>query len=58
MRDVIDEDGACWMEFLREDFLDDREVPTAKVFALLRLRFLMTSVFSESGRTDTVKLQE
>jgi len=50
-RDVIDEDGACWMEFLREDFLDDREVPTVRVFALLRLRFLITSVFSESGRT-------
>jgi hypothetical protein len=39
------------MEFLREDFLDDREAPTARVLALLRFRFLMTSVFSDSGRT-------
>jgi hypothetical protein len=51
MRDEIDEDGACWIEFLRDDFLDDREVPTARVLALLRLRFLITSVLSESGRT-------
>lgn len=42
---------ACGPEFLREDFLDEREVPTARLLALLRLRFLMTSVFRDSGRT-------
>ena len=39
------------MEFLRDDFLDDREVPTVSVLALLRFRFLITSVLSESGLT-------
>jgi hypothetical protein len=45
--------GVCAIEFLREDFLDDRvdEVPTGGAFPLPRLRFLMTSVFSDSGRT-------
>lgn len=53
MRDDIDidVDGTCWIEFLREDFFDDREVPTARVFALLRFRFLITSVLSDKGRT-------
>lgn len=51
MRDPIELDGACWMEFLRDVFLDDREAPTASVFALLRFLFLMTSVFKDSGRT-------
>lgn len=41
---------ACCTEFLREDFFE-REVPTARVFALLRLRFLITSVLSDNGRT-------
>ena len=48
--------GACWTEFLREDFFD-REVPTAKVLALLRLRFLITSVFSDRGRTTPCSLR-
>jgi hypothetical protein len=51
MRDPMELDGACWIEFLREVFLDDREAPTASVLALLRFLFLMTSVFSDSGRT-------
>jgi hypothetical protein len=41
------------MEFLRDDFLDarDDEPPTGAEFPLPRLRFLMTSVLRESGRT-------
>jgi hypothetical protein len=39
------------MEFFRDVFLEEREEPTAKVLALLRLRFLITSVFKERGRT-------
>lgn len=42
---------ACCMEFFRDVFLEEREEPTAKVLALLRLRFLITSVFKERGRT-------
>ena len=41
---------ACCTEFLREDFFE-REAPTARVLALLRLRFLITSVLSDNGRT-------
>lgn len=43
---------ACATEFLREDFFDDRvdAVPTGG-FPVPRLRFLMTSVLSDSGRT-------
>lgn len=44
-------DGACGTEFLREDFLEPREEPTATLLALLRFRFLITSVFKDSGRT-------
>lgn len=43
--------GVCTTEFFREDFFDEREVPTARVFALLRFLFLMTSVFNDKGRT-------
>lgn len=44
--------GVCAMEFLREDFLDDRVdvVPTGAL-PLPRLRFLITSVLSDKGRT-------
>ena len=48
-REVLE--GGWTMEFFREDFFPEREEPTAKLLALLRLRFLITSVFSESGRT-------
>ena len=48
--------GACCTEFLREDFFE-REVPTAKVLALLRLRFLITSVLSDRGRTTPCSLR-
>ena len=50
VREATKLEGIC-MEFLRDDFLEEREVPTAKLLALLRLRFLMTSVLSDSGRT-------
>lgn len=43
--------GGCGAEFLREVFLEDREAPTARLLALLRFRFLMTSVLRDSGRT-------
>lgn len=43
-------------EFLREDFFV-REAPTARVLALLRLRFLITSVFSDKGRTTPCNLR-
>lgn len=46
----------CCTEFLREDFFV-REAPTARVLALLRLRFLMTSVFSDRGRTTPCNLR-
>lgn len=44
--------GVCAIEFLREDFLEDRvdDAPTGAL-PLPRLRFLMTSVLSDSGRT-------
>lgn len=44
--------GVCAIEFLRDGFFDDRvdAVPTG-VVPLPRLRFLMTSVLSDSGRT-------
>lgn len=51
VREAIKLDGACWMEFFREDFFEPREVPTARELALLRLRFLITSVLSDKGRT-------
>lgn len=47
---------ACGTEFLREAFFD-REAPTANVLALLRLRFLMTSVLSDNGRTTPCSLR-
>jgi hypothetical protein len=45
--------GVCWTEFLREAFLDAlvEAVPTGILFPLPRFRFLMTSVFSDRGRT-------
>ena len=40
------------VEFLREDFFDDRvDAEPTGALPLPRLRFLMTSVFNESGRT-------
>ena len=51
VREATRLEGICAMEFLRDDFLDEREVPTARLLALLRLRFLITSVLSDSGRT-------
>lgn len=44
--------GVSAIEFLRDDFLDDRvdAAPTGAL-PLPRLRFLMTSVFSDSGLT-------
>lgn len=44
--------GVCAIEFFREDFLDDRvdAAPTGAL-PLPRLRFLMTSVLSDRGRT-------
>ena len=47
---------ACGTEFLRDDFFD-REVPTARVLALLRLRFLITSVLRDKGRTTPCSLR-
>lgn len=43
----------CWMEFFRDVFLAAarEDTPTAMLLALLRLRFLITSVLRESGRT-------
>lgn len=45
--------GVCANEFLREAFFEDLvdEAPTGTVLPLPRFRFLMTSVFSDSGRT-------
>lgn len=46
--------GVWTMEFFREDFFEERvdPVPTELiVFPLPRLRFLMTSVLRDSGRT-------
>lgn len=62
---VPDEDGdaesfatdigtiGCTMEFLREAFFEERPGadPTGVALPLPLLRFLITSVFSESGRT-------
>lgn len=44
--------GVCAIEFLRDDFLDERadDAPTGAL-PLPRLRFLMTSVLSDNGRT-------
>lgn len=44
-------------EFLREDFFDERDAPTARLLALLRFRFLMTSVFNDNGRTTPCSLR-
>lgn len=46
-------EGVSPIEFLREAFLADRveAAPTGIWFPLPRFRFLMTSVFKESGRT-------
>ena len=45
--------GVCWTEFLRLGFLDERveAAPTGILLPLPRLRFLITSVLSDSGRT-------
>jgi hypothetical protein len=45
--------GVCWMEFFRVAFFDARvdALPTGMEFPLPLFRFLMTSVFNESGRT-------
>jgi hypothetical protein len=44
--------GVRAIEFLRDDFFDARvEVVPTGAFPLPRLRFLMTSVLSDSGRT-------
>lgn len=44
--------GVCATEFLREDFFDDLvDAAPTDVFPVPRLRFLMTSVLSDSGRT-------
>ena len=45
--------GVCTIEFLREAFLEERAdaVPTGIEFPLPRLRFLMTSVLRDNGRT-------
>jgi hypothetical protein len=45
--------GVCASEFFLDDFFDDRveAEPTGAEFPLPRLRFLITSVFKESGRT-------
>jgi hypothetical protein len=44
--------GVCAIEFLRDDFFDDRvEAVLTGALPLPRLRFLMTSVFNDNGRT-------
>jgi hypothetical protein len=44
--------GVCAIEFLREDFFADRvDAEPTGAFPLPRLRFLMTSVFNDNGRT-------
>ena len=47
------EAGVCAREFLREFFFEARVAaePTGIVWPLPRLRFLITSVFSDRGRT-------
>ena len=50
--------GVCATEFLREDFLEERVEETGTEFPLPRLRFLITSVFSESGRTTPCSLRK
>lgn len=53
--------GVWTIEFFRDDFLDDRVEPLPTFTAALplpRLRFLMTSVFKESGRTTPCNLRK
>jgi hypothetical protein len=51
--------GVIAIEFLRDDFFDARveAVPTGAL-PLPRLRFLMTSVLSDSGRTTPCSLRK
>lgn len=52
LTDVGVETGVCASEFFRDDFFDARdEEPATGAVPLPRLRFLMTSVLSERGRT-------
>ena len=53
--------GVCAIEFLRDAFFDERveePAPTGTELPLPRLRFLMTSVFRESGRTTPWSLRK
>lgn len=44
--------GVCAIEFFRDDFFDDRvDAEPTGALPLPRLRFLMTSVFNDKGRT-------
>ena len=51
--------GVCAIEFFRDDFFEDRVAvePIGFVLPLPRLRFFMTSVLSESGRTTPCSLR-
>jgi len=51
--------GVSAIEFLRDDFLDARaEDALTGALPLPRLRFLMTSVFSDNGRTTPCNLRK
>lgn len=50
--------GVWAIEFLRDDFLDEREELTGIELPLPRFRFLITSVLSESGRTTPCSLRK
>lgn len=59
LADVGVDTGVCASEFFRDDFLDARDdEPATGAVPLPRLRFLMTSVLSESGRTTPCSLRK
>lgn len=56
---VVAAGEVCATEFFREDFFDERVDPTVDTaFPLPRFLFLMTSVFSERGRTTPCSLRK
>ena len=56
---VVAAGEVCAIEFFREDFFDERVEPTVETaLPLPRLRFLITSVFRDNGRTTPCSLRK
>lgn len=54
----VEATGGCWVEFFREIFLPALTALTVTLLLPPRLRFLITSVFNDKGRTTPCNLRK